>query len=70
MQSETVEGSAGRRYTSFLRTAKLIVESEGASTLFKLGSMIRTNLDTLNVAKDYIFLGALWLPWDGSTPTP
>lgn len=41
---------------------------KGASTLFKLGSMARSTLDTLNVAKDYIYLGALWLPWDGSTP--
>ncbi len=42
--------------------------NKGASTLFKLGSMTRTNLDTLNAGKDYIYLGTLWLPWDGSTP--
>lgn len=44
--------------------------AKGASTLFKFGSMIRTNLDTITTtgAQDHIFLGGLWLPWDGTTP--
>ncbi len=44
--------------------------AKGASTLFKLGSMARTNLDTITTAgaQDHIYLGGLWLPWDGTTP--
>jgi len=43
---------------------------KGLSTLFKLGSVARTNLDTITSVgtRDLIYLSDIWLPWDGSVP--
>lgn len=43
---------------------------KGFSTLFLLGSMARTNLDTLTTlsTRDKVRFGLLWLPWDGTVP--
>jgi len=44
---------------------------KGASTIALMGSVVRTNLDTITSVgtRDLIYLGHLWLPWDGSVPT-
>ncbi len=44
---------------------------KGFSTLFCMGSMGRTNMDTHNSngTKNRVYYGTCWLPWDGSTPT-
>ncbi len=44
---------------------------KGYSTLFMMGSMGRTNMDTATTAatKDKVYYGTVWMPWDGTTPT-
>lgn len=44
---------------------------KGFSTLFLIGSMARTNLDTATTiaSNDKMRFGTVWMPWDGSTPT-
>ncbi len=44
--------------------------AKGFSTLFRFGSVNRTNLDTCDTVatKDKIFFGTMWLPWNGSVP--
>lgn len=44
---------------------------KGMSTLFKWPSMLRANFDTYDVSgtRDYIYINAMVLPWDGSIPS-
>lgn len=44
---------------------------KGLSTLFKIGTIARTNMDTCDVigTKDMVYHSFFWVPWDGSVPT-
>lgn len=50
----------------WIRAGLTPVGYKGISTLFRFGGTARTNRD-LNTGSTLIYLGNLWLPWDGAT---